>query len=122
MKKLLVITLILFLIGCKMDGEYKYYYSGTITSIGYEPPTSGYKSNREPAYFIMMKEDVTRETIRVNVLVPDYNKAYIGKKVGFIMTNWSMERYGNISSYSEDDNFYRSHNVKEETLNKLKRN
>ena len=124
MKQLLVITLFLFLIGCgfKMNGERKYYYSGTVTSIGYEPPTSGYKSCRNSSYFIMMREDVTGEIIRVNLLVPDYNKAYVGKRLGFVMTNWDMERYGNVPSYSDDENFYKIHNVKEEILNKLKRN
>lgn len=95
MKKILIIISLFFLVSCKRDGAKEYHYSGSVVSKGYEAPTSGYKSNRDAVYYIMMREDKSGKVIRVNVTVPTWYSLNEGQRTGFVLSNWDLYYTGN---------------------------
>lgn len=77
-------------------------YSGVIVANGYEPPTSGYKSQRDPCYYLIMRDDSSHRNIRINVNVPTYYGLKIGCHTYFTISNISMYNYGNTSDKTKN--------------------
>lgn len=73
-------------------------YTGVLVDRIYEPPTSGYKSSRDPVYSIFMREKITGKVMRVNVNIPTYYDFKKGKVVSFKISNMNMYSLGNTSN------------------------
>jgi len=95
-----IITTILT--SCERKGAREYDYSGIIVDKGYEAPTSGYKSNRDPSYFVMMKEDKSQKTIRINVTIPTWYKLNKGDRTTFKLSNWNLYYSGNTTDMTKN--------------------
>lgn len=100
MKNLLIIISIFLLASCGEHDEY--HYTGSIVSKGYEAPTSGYKSSRDPVYFIMMREDKSGKVIRVNVTIPAWHSLKEGDRTGFVLSNLQLFHLGNTTDYTKN--------------------
>lgn len=100
MKNLLIILSIFLLASCSRND--KYHYTGTVVSKGYEAPTSGYKSSRDPVYFIMMREDKSGKVIRVDVTIPTWHSLNEGDRTGFVLSNSQLYRLGNTTDPSKN--------------------
>jgi len=91
-----------FLVSCTRDGAKEYHYLGSVVSKGYEAPTSGYKSSRDPVYYIMMREDKSGKVIRVEVTVPTWHSLNEGDRTGFVLSNWNLYYSGNTSDMTKN--------------------
>jgi len=102
MKKLLLpLVLLLNLCSCSFDEPVKYKYKGVIVGKGYEPPTSGHKSNRDATYYVLLKEDSLGKVIRINVTIPAYYEIKEGYKIQFNLSNYDLWSYGNTTDRSK---------------------
>ena len=99
MRKIFILIILVGLIcvftSCKPDGSKERLYTGVIISKGYEAPTSGYKSEQDAKYFVLMREDSLGKVIRVNVTIPTYYSLNEGQRTGFILSNWVLYYSGN---------------------------
>jgi hypothetical protein len=84
-----------FIISC--DDRTEKNYCGTIVDKGYEAPTSGYKSKRDPVYFVIMKVDSINKNIRINVTIPTYYELNNGDRTCIELTGFEMRKFGNTS-------------------------
>lgn len=100
MKNLLTILSLSLLISCGYNDEY--HYSGSVVSKGYEAPTSGYRTTRDPVYYIMMREDKSGKVIRVEVTVPTWYSLNEGDRTGFVLSNLSLYYSGNTSDMTKN--------------------
>jgi hypothetical protein len=102
MKKIfLIIGLFLFL-SCKFSGSKEYKYSGTVVDKAYEGPTSGYKSQTDPKYLILLKEDLSNQVIRINVTVPTWYSLERGQRTAFTLSNWDLYYSGNTTDMNKN--------------------
>lgn len=92
----------MFITSCEPGGAKKYEYCGEIIDKGYEPPTSGYKSNKEASYYILMKENKSQKVIRINVTIPTYYSINKGDLECFILSNWNLYYAGNTIDMSKN--------------------
>lgn len=90
----LALFFVLFLVSCG-DEHVEKDYCGVIIQTGYEEPTSGYKSNRDPCYFVIMNVDSINESIRINVTVPTYYSLHKGDRTCFKLSGCDLHQYGN---------------------------
>jgi hypothetical protein len=97
MKNLLILCLFISLISCGGDRFTEKNYCGTIINKGYEEPTSGYKSHRDPCYYVLLKVDSINTVIRINVTVPTYYRLNNGDRTCFLLTGLDLQSYGNTS-------------------------
>jgi hypothetical protein len=91
---ILVLFFVLGLVSCG-DENVEKDYCGVITETGYEEPTSGYKSNRDPCYFVIMNVDSINKKIRINVTVPTYYALKKGDRTCFKLSGYDLNLYGN---------------------------
>lgn len=102
MKKLITISVLLFLFSCEQDFKKVYRYRGTIIEKGYEEPTSGYKSSRDPVYFVILFVDSARQAIRVETTVPTWYSLKKGDRTTFLLSNMSLYHYGNTKDHNKN--------------------
>jgi hypothetical protein len=95
MKKLLILSLAILAISCSQENETL--YSGTVVDKHYVDPTAGYKSHHEEEYQIYMREDVTKQVIKVQTNVPTYYNLEKGSRVSFRLSNYEMYSLGNTT-------------------------
>lgn len=97
MKYLLFLILVSFFVSCVGDRFEEKNYCGTIVTTGYEEPSSGYKSYRDPCYYVILKVDSINRNIRINVTVPTYYGLKAGDRTCFLLTGAELTSYGNVS-------------------------
>ena len=96
---------------CSCEDMYR--YTGKVSRIAYDPPTSGQHYSTDPVYYIFMKEKLSGKTMRVNISIPLWGEMVVGKEVSFDLTNGQMNGYGNTSSFRENwYEHYKIQNVK----------
>jgi len=100
MKKILFIISVLFIFSCDIEKEYL--YCGEIVNRGYEAPTSGYKKSRDPVYYVMMREDKSKQVIRIQVTVPTWYSLDSGKRACFKLSNWELYNLGNTTDVNKN--------------------
>lgn len=93
MKKYILLSLSLFAFSCGQEKETL--YKGTVVDKHYVDPSAGYKSHQPEEYQIYMREDLTKQVIKVITNVPTYYNLEVGSRVAFKLTNYEMYRLGN---------------------------
>jgi hypothetical protein len=96
-KLILALFLGLFLVSCGDENVVKD-YCGVVTETGYEEPTSGYKSHRDPCYYVILNVDSINRKIRIDVTVPTYYGLKRGDRTCFSLSGYDLQRYGNTSN------------------------
>ena len=93
---LLALLLLLTLISCNTENET--IYKGVVVDKHYVDPSSGYKTYSEEQYQIYLREDITKQVIKVNVNVPTYYNLEKGSRTAFKISNMNMYVLGNTSN------------------------
>ena len=68
-------------------------YCGLVHSLGYDPPSSGYKSSRSQTYWVIIEHK--GRFIRVHVTPNTYYKLRVGNSSCFSLNNCELKNYGN---------------------------
>lgn len=90
---LLIATITMLMIACNQNDETL--YKGVVVDRHYVDPSAGYRSNQEEQYQIYMREDVTKQVIKINTNVPTYYNLKKGSRTAFKLSNMDMYQLGN---------------------------
>ncbi len=74
-------------------------YCGKVIDKGYDPPSSGYKSQQDAQYWIVLMDQDIHKAVRVHVTPSCFYDTDKDDHVCFILSARQMEQYGNTDEY-----------------------
>lgn len=92
-------TMLYYMIKYDRLGDMEKDYCGKVIHMGYDPPSSGYKTHSDAQYWMVIEDEDIHKAIRVHVTPACYYSLKVDQRVCFTLSGKDMANYGNTQEW-----------------------